>query len=131
MPKINRKELEEKAKSKFGLYKPESEKKFSKTFYELFLKNTPLKIFLNGTITTGTFAYWLITKNPLPVYIWFAYLVLINLSGYFYWKLEQKRLDSELLRLETELDKIKDEISERQKYFENLKDKIDKGEITD
>jgi len=130
MAKIDGSELDSKAKSNFGFYQPANENKYSKMFYQLFLKNTPFKTFINGSITAGVFVYWIFTKNSWLVFIWFFYIVIINLLGLAYWKIEENRINKELVRLDTELSKIKKEINDRQKYFKDLKAKIDKGEVS-
>jgi hypothetical protein len=126
MAKIDRKELEEKSRSKYGKYQPEEENKFSKFFYNVFLKNSQTKVFINGGLTVGTFIYWIMTKDARPVFIWFFYILFINFAGLFYWRFEERRLNRELIRLQKDMQGIKAEILDRQKYFEGLKTKIDK-----
>lgn len=128
MAKIDHSELDKKSRSQYGMYQPESENVFLNFFYNTFLKNTPVKIFINGGITIGTFVYWLIAKDARPIIFWFFYILLLNISGLFYWRNEEKRLNNELSRLDKELQGLKSEILDRQKYFQDLKTKIDKEE---
>ncbi len=125
MAKVDPKKMNEMANSKLGKYTEIPESKFSKYFYIVFLKNTPLRAFLNGCMTAGIFVYWFFSRNSVPLMLWVYYLLFISICGLAYWHLESRRLDSELKRTEHDLDLLRAEIQERKKYFTDLKKKIE------
>ncbi len=127
MPKINKKKLEEMSKSKYGKYTPLAENKFLAGFYNLFLKKSLLRASLESGITAGVVVYWFLTKALLPVFCWFGYLFLVGLVGYFYWGHEKKRLGREMQKTEAELQGIYEEIQERKKFFDGLKEQFNRS----
>ena len=124
MANIDKKELAEKSQSKFGAAVPQNENKFLKFYYNVFLKGTVFKAFINGAITTAVVIYYIFTKDVIPAYFWFGYIFFVSFTGLLYWRYEQKRLGKAIAKTEQELGEIYNEIEDRKKYFENLKDNI-------
>lgn len=121
---IDQNELKEKSKSSFGKYQPQPENPLAKKFYEIFLKRSSGKSFWQGAISAAVIVYWFMSKNALPLYIWFGYIFLLNIGTMVYWHFEKKRLDLEILRTETELKEIQKEIKERKEYFSKVNEEL-------
>jgi hypothetical protein len=89
------------------------------------LRTNLARSYVNGGITVGVFVYWLMSGNPLAMYLWVGYIVFVTLLGLWYWHQETKRLDKEIKRCESELIGLGQEISERKAYFDNLRAELE------
>ena len=124
------KELEEKAQSKFGKYTPEKPTPFMAFLGKyIFRSKTPLNSFTGGAISAGTLVYWVITKNIIPLLAWLAFDITYTMGAQFYWRAEGKRLDREITRLNSEIQQIHEEVDERKKYFEKIKEELNKTSL--
>ncbi|GBR76989.1 hypothetical protein NO2_1452 [Candidatus Termititenax persephonae] len=127
---VDIKELEEKAKSKFGKYTPEKPTPFMAFLGKyVFRTRTPLNSFVGGAISAGTLVYWAMTKNILPLCAWLLIDLLMSLGARFYWRAEGKRLDREITRLNSEIQQINQEVNERKQYFEKIKEDLAKSTL--
>ncbi|GBR77518.1 hypothetical protein RDn1_177 [Candidatus Termititenax dinenymphae] len=122
---IDTKELEAKSKSQFGKYVPEKPTRLMAFLGKyIFTKNTPRKSFASGMISAGVLVYWFFSKNLIPLVVWLVLDFLLTLGARMYWKAEGKRLDREMARLNSEIQQIHEEIDERKKYFENIREEL-------
>jgi len=124
------KELEEKAQSKFGKYVPEKPTPFMAFLGKyVFRARTPFNSFLGGAISAGTLVYWALTKNIIPLLLWLAFDIVMTVGAQLYWRAEGKRLDREIARLNSEIHQIHEEVDERKKYFEKIKEELTKSNL--
>lgn len=131
---VDTKELAEKAKSKFGKFVPTPQKPFMAFLGKLLGKNTPNKAYINGLITAVVLLYWWFQRGNtswaiVPLVTWVIISVLLTILGLIYWSAEKARLDQDIKRIESEIQQIGTEISERKQYFEKIREEISKNNL--
>ncbi|MDR2431236.1 MAG: hypothetical protein LBD99_03165 [Candidatus Margulisbacteria bacterium] len=129
---VDQKELQEKAKSKFGKFEPAPPKPFIAFLGRFFSKNSPRKSYINGLISAAVLLYWWFERDnsrfaTVPLIIWVAFSALATVLGLIYWSAEKARLDLDIKRIESEIQQIGAEVSERKQYFERIRDEISKN----
>jgi len=126
---IDKKELEENSKTKFGKHTPSKPKPFI-AFLGIFIrKSTPRSSFVSGLVWMGVLAYWWFQRDNsswamAPLVIWLVLSVSRSILGVIYWGAEKARLDQDIARCEQEIVQIGQEINERKQYFEKIREEI-------
>ena len=127
---VDVKELEEKSKTKFGKYVPEKPTRLMAFLGKyVFRPRTPMNSFIGGAISAGTLIYFFMTRNIIPLFAWLIFDISLTLAARFYWRAEGKRLDREIARINSEIHQIHEEVNERKKYFEKIKEELNKSNL--